>query len=115
LSGLEADGVISIIQERINSEPTAARALYEDHQRYQFLRYCYLEQEVIEALKIQGFYSDLLRRGVGGIYDFSRVRCLHTFYAAHLVVPNIIGKMIDAGSSGQDEFDKAALVKSINN
>ena len=37
----------------------------------------------------------LQARGVGGIADFTRIRCLHTWYAAHLVVPNTIGRLLD--------------------
>ena len=36
-----------------------------------------------------------LRASIGGIADFSRIRCLHTWYAAHLVVPNTIGGLLD--------------------
>ena len=27
--------------------------------------------------------------------EINRIRCLHTWYAAHLVVPNTIGAMLD--------------------
>ena len=33
--------------------------------------------------------SALDERGIGGISEPTRIRCLHTWYAAHLVTPNI--------------------------
>jgi len=36
------------------------------------------------------------KRGIGGIENFTRIRCLHTYYAAHLIQPNTIGAMIEA-------------------
>ena len=35
------------------------------------------------------------RQGIGGIGDFKRIRCFHTWYAAHLVAPNTVGAMLD--------------------
>ena len=34
-------------------------------------------------------------RGIGGISEPTRIRCLHTWYAAHLVTPNTIGQLVD--------------------
>ena len=34
-------------------------------------------------------------RGIGGIQGADRIRCLHTWYAAHCVQPNVVGGMID--------------------
>jgi len=41
------------------------------------------------------YYEVLQQRGIGGIADFGRIRCLHTWYAAHLVVPNTVGLLLD--------------------
>jgi len=38
----------------------------------------------------------LEERGIGGIAESTRIRCLHTWYAAHLVEPNTIGALIDS-------------------
>ena len=44
----------------------------------------------------RGLWAALDDRGIGGIADPSRIRCLHTWYAAHLVEANTIGRMLDA-------------------
>ena len=43
-----------------------------------------------------GFEQVFKERGIGGIKNFNRIRCLHTYYAAHLVSPNLIGQWLDA-------------------
>ena len=40
--------------------------------------------------------SALSQRGIGGISEPDRIRCLHTWYAAHLVVPNGIGDIVES-------------------
>jgi hypothetical protein len=55
------------------------------------------EQTRLRAL---GFYDNLQVRGIGGIEKPNRIRCLHTWYAAHLVVPNTIGRLVDEYLSG---------------
>ena len=37
----------------------------------------------------------LSNKGIGGIADFCRIRCLHSWYAAHLVIPNTVGRLLD--------------------
>ena len=51
--------------------------------------------EVKQCLIKRNFFDQLQKRGIGGISNFSRVRCLHTYYASHLVNPNVIGRIID--------------------
>jgi hypothetical protein len=46
-------------------------------------------------LTAQGMLSALDARGIGGIAEPDRIRCLHTWYAAHLVRPNTIGGLVD--------------------
>ncbi len=48
-----------------------------------------------QRLAALGFGEVLDHKGIGGIADRKRIRCLHTWYAAHLVVPNTIGTMLD--------------------
>ena len=50
------------------------------------------EKQFLEA---GGMMSAFTERGIGGIVDPDRVRCLHTWYAAHWVQPNSIGGLID--------------------
>jgi hypothetical protein len=70
--------------------------MYEDHEAHIALRASYLTQSEREVAERQGFLSALEARGIGGIADFSRIRCLHTWYAAHLVNSNTVGRLLDA-------------------
>ena len=66
-----------------------------DHEAHIRLRDSYLAEDDRGALQAAGFADVLQERGIGGIADFTRIRCLHTWYAAHLVVPNSIGGLLD--------------------
>jgi hypothetical protein len=50
-----------------------------------------IRQRLVELNFAEVFAS----KGIGGIADFTRIRCLHTWYAAHLVVPNTVGCLLD--------------------
>lgn len=92
----EATGRIAAFQSEIDAQPALQRAMADDHQRHIQLRESYLQREEKELLERQGQWSALAERGIGGIADFSRIRCLHTWYAAHLVEPNTVGQLLDS-------------------
>jgi len=54
-----------------------------------------ISSEQADIIASLGFTGVLADRGIGGIADFQRIRCLHTYYAAHLVRPNVVGRMLD--------------------
>ncbi|WOJ93830.1 DUF501 domain-containing protein [Congregibacter variabilis] len=91
----EASGRIHAFQTRINDSPELQQAMEHDHQRHIELRESYLASGERELLESRGQWSALAHRGIGGIADFTRIRCLHTWYAAHLVEPNTVGQMLD--------------------
>ncbi|WP_241521103.1 DUF501 domain-containing protein [Kineobactrum sediminis] len=91
----EARGLIKVFQGRVNAQPTLQVAMCNDHEAHISLRDSYISSALRNSLEAAGFASVLAGRGIGGIADFSRIRCLHTWYAAHLVVPNTIGRMLD--------------------
>lgn len=98
----EADGLIGKFQARIDADATLRAAMCRDHLAHIGLRRACMAPRVRERLATLGFAHALERRGIGGIADFGRVRCLHTWYAAHLVVPNTIGRMLDTWWSPPD-------------
>ena len=69
---LEAAGWIARLQARVDESSALQSAMERDHLR--------------QALD---------ERGIGGITGPHRIRCLHTWYAAHLVTPNSIGRLVD--------------------
>jgi hypothetical protein len=98
----EAGGTIAALQLRVDSEPDLQRAMAEDHRRHIALRESHIDAAERANLIEHGRWSALAERGIGGIADFSRIRCLHTWYAAHLVEPNTIGRLLDARWAGAE-------------
>lgn len=91
----EASGLIARMQERVDGDPCLRQSMEEDHRAYIALRARHMTAATGAELEQRGLADVLANRGVGGIADFSRIRCLHTWYAAHLVVPNTIGRLLD--------------------
>ncbi|MFK8041200.1 DUF501 domain-containing protein [Congregibacter sp.] len=91
----EATGLIARFQSEIDSDEALKRSMSDDHHRHIQLRETYLQQEERELLESRGQWAALAERGIGGIADFTRIRCLHTWYAAHLVEPNTVGRLLD--------------------
>jgi uncharacterized protein len=92
---LEAGGLIGQFQRRIDNDPGLQQAMQEDHRAHIQLRDHYLSPVLRQRIQTLGFAGVLAGKGIGGIADSSRIRCLHTWYAAHLVVPNTVGRMLD--------------------
>lgn len=92
---LEAGGLIAQFQQQVDESPELQAQISADHHEHIMLRQLYMNDVVSERVKALGFTEVLSTRGVGGIADFQRIRCLHTYYAAHLVCPNTIGTMLE--------------------
>ncbi|MDG2046498.1 MAG: DUF501 domain-containing protein [Halioglobus sp.] len=92
---LEAGGLIKQFQQRVDLESNLQRGMRHDHEAYIALRDSFMRPAIRQRLDSLGFGQALVERGVGGIADFTRVRCLHTWYGAHLVKPNTVGTMLD--------------------
>jgi len=91
----EAGGLITVLQERVDNDAEMRAQMIEDHRSHMELRDSFLTDEERQVLDATGFGVALTTRGIGGIADFSRIRCLHTWYGAHLVYPNTIGRLLD--------------------
>jgi uncharacterized protein len=92
---LEAAGLIKQLQQRIDAEPDLQRSMRDDHRAHIALREHCIRPAVRRRLQELGFGQALVNKGIGGIADFTRIRCLHTWYGAHLVVPNTVGGLLD--------------------
>ena len=95
IDGDEAGGLIQRLQEQVDGDPALQGSMVKDHQAHIILRNSYMTQAIEAQLRSGKYYEILQQRGIGGIADFGRIRCLHTWYAAHLVVPNTIGGLLD--------------------
>ncbi|MEH6609119.1 MAG: DUF501 domain-containing protein [Halioglobus sp.] len=96
LDQLEAGGLIKRLQRDIDDSEDVQAAMRADHLSYITRRDSHIDVNERQRIADLGFQSVLGERGIGGIADFSRIRCLHTWYAAHLVVPNTVGAMVDS-------------------
>ena len=93
---LEAAGLIAQFQQQVDNSETLRAGMEADHSAHIDLRNRLMTEQDRGRLRRLGFYEALQRRGIGGIEKPTRIRCLHTWYAAHLVEPNTIGRMMDA-------------------
>ena len=91
----EANGLIKQLQQTIDESPELQQAMGEDHRAHIALRETFMGDPIKQRLQQLGFQEVLSGKGIGGIADFTRIRCLHTWYAAHLVVPNTVGVLLD--------------------
>ena len=90
----EAGGLIQRLQKRVDACHELREAMVADHRAFIELRNRYMNPSIKKQLDELLYFALLQQRGIGGIADFSRVRCLHTWYAAHLIVPNSIGRLL---------------------
>ena len=92
---LEAAGWIARLQDRVDASKTLQQAMQDDHARHREERLRFLSDAERQLLSEKGMQAALDERGIGGISEPARIRCLHTWYAAHLVTPNAIGRLVD--------------------
>ncbi|RLA55043.1 MAG: DUF501 domain-containing protein [Gammaproteobacteria bacterium] len=92
---VEATGLIRQLQQRIDADPQLQCGMDDDHRAHIKLREAYMTPQIRRRLAELHFSEVFARKGIGGIADFKRIRCLHTWYAAHLVAPNTVGLLLD--------------------
>ena len=92
---VEATGLIKQLQRRIDADPELQRGMRDDHRAHITLRENYMTPAIRQRLAELNFSEVFASKGIGGIADFNRIRCLHTWYAAHLVVANTVGHLLD--------------------
>ena len=95
LSELERSGWIARLQARIASDTELRLRVAGDHQAYIDERWSMLSAADQAAVNAHGLGDNLRRRGIGGILDFTSVKCLHLHYAHHLAAGNAIGEWIE--------------------
>ena len=105
---LEAAGVIAELQHRVDADPGLRTAMERDHQAHIALRRDCMAADTRRRLEELGYAEVLAGKGIGGIADFGRIRCLHTWYAAHLVRPNTVGRLLDAHWADEDGIAAAS-------
>lgn len=92
---VEAGGLIAHFQENVDGDAQLQADIEQDHIAHIGLRKSYMSESDIEKIQSLGYEGVFASRGIGGIADFQRIRCLHTYYASHLVSSNTVGRMLD--------------------
>lgn len=98
ISHLEGQGLTKELQSMINENEELQAKVKAIHESYRDERI-----ELFNELKLElpeNMMPMITENGIGGLRDFHHLRCLHMFYAYHLVKPHIIGKMTDRALAG---------------
>ena len=91
---LEEAGWIKRMETLLKEDPGLNAQLQRAHRAYIEERMNLLSIEDRRFLNDLGMSASLLDKGIGGIADFNRIKCLHLHVAHALVRENPIGKII---------------------
>lgn len=94
ISQIETAGFVKQLQQRLQHDEALAKKLYQDNCRYRDMRNSLLSKQDKKTIQEKGLQA-IFTTGIGGIKDFSSVRCLHMHYAQHLADSNCIGALLD--------------------
>lgn len=95
ISQLEHQGCIKELERIIAEDRDFRRNYHQDHRRYVEERWQILKDEDKHFLKERGLAYVLKKKGIGGIADWDKVKCLQLHYAHYLARDNIIGRLLD--------------------
>lgn len=106
---LESQRLVKPLELLIEQSKPLAKAFLEDQKRYQQIRNNCLTDEdkaFLSSLGILDLFTQ--KRGIGGIEDFTKIRCLH-MQIAHLISDdNVIGQWL------QDKFNILNFSENLN-
>jgi len=91
---LEADGWIGRLEGQLANDPQLQQEMERAHRRYIDARAAALTAEDRDAIEAAGTGPSLFDRGIGGIADWRRLKCLHLHVAHELVGANPIGRRV---------------------
>lgn len=93
IAALEAKGMIPQIEQEIAASPELAEQVVRAHYSYIDQRRRLLSRDDLAYLEKSRMLPALMERGIGGIADFSRIKCLHMHVAHELVESNPVGRI----------------------
>lgn len=96
IDALEASGLIKELEQEIADSIPLANHIRLDHMRHAALREKTLIDEERDALRDLGMLEEFNAKGIGGVADLNRLRCLHMHFAAHQVIPNWVGSRMES-------------------
>ena len=95
ISHAERDGWIRRFQDRLADDGDARAAHTAEHEAYIRERWELLTEADQALIREAGLEDDFLKRGIGGMFDFGKVKCLHLQYAHHLARFNTVGQWME--------------------
>lgn len=96
VSRIESAGGVVDLEAAIAKDASLAARVADDHRRLIAYRLSLLSREEESQLRAAGRRAALTDRGIAGLADFTRVKCLHAWLAHHLAVGNALGpRMLD--------------------
>ena len=111
---LEADGWVGQLERRMASDDALGKGMEEAHLRYVEQRTGLLTEDDRGALDVRGRLASL-EKGIGGIADRTRLKCLHLHAAHALADGNPIGDlvlgMLPATECGPEQVICSALLE----
>jgi len=91
---LESEGAIGHLEVRLASDPGLASRLEAAREAYVRRRLSLLSQGELRDLQERGILTSLSEKGIGGIAERGRIKCLHLHVAHALVAENPIGEIV---------------------
>lgn len=91
---LEADGWIGRLERRVAEDEELRAGMARAHERYIERRSALLSDSERRSIECRGQASSLLEKGIGGIADGRRLKCLHLHAAHALADENPIGAIV---------------------
>jgi hypothetical protein len=95
LSALEHRGYIKELEKQLAEDEELRQEYYQNHRDYIAERWAALTAEDRALVEERGLASVLKERGIGGLADWDRVKCLHLHFAHHLARENVLGRWIE--------------------
>ena len=98
---LERRGGVREVERRIAADVRLRHAFAKDHAAYRDARWESLTPTDRAWVRARPAMRAALAGGIGGIADFTRVKCLHLHWAHHLAVGGTTaGRVIEAVARG---------------
>ena len=91
---LEADGWIGRLERRMAEDEELRAGMARAHERYVERRVALLSDGERRTIEPRGQAFNLLEKGIGGIADHRRLKCLHLHVAHALADENPIGRIV---------------------
>ncbi len=112
---LEADGWIGRLERRLAEDEVLRTDMERAHRRYVEARSALLSEDERRTIESRGLASGLLGKGIGGIADRRRLKCLHLHVAHALADENPVGAivygMLSTIECGSEEVICSALLE----